>query len=150
MEVGVTCGGGRAAPGMVRTGAESGPRRRCVGYVEDTRAVDAPSTGVLPDVSTGGDTALFERAGGRSSAEAATCLRAQGRQAARGPYPFAEASAMAFAQSALNCSMPRSVSGWWTIWRSTLKGIVAMCAPASAASVTWRGWRTEAVMISAS
>ena len=68
----------------------------------------------------------------------------------RAAYPLAAAAFEAFAQSALKISMPRSVSGWWTICLRTLKGIVAMWAPASAASVTWRGWRTEAVMISAS
>ena len=51
------------------------------------------------------------------------------------PQAFVAASARAFSQSLRNWTMPVSVSGWWTIWRRTLKGVVAMCAPASAASV---------------
>ena len=39
--------------------------------------------------------------------------------------------------------MPLSVSGWRTICWKTLNGNVATWEPASAASVTWRGWRIE-------
>lgn len=44
--------------------------------------------------------------------------------------------------------MPASVRGWWIICSSTLKGTVAISAPARAQSVIWMGLRTEAAMIS--
>ncbi len=56
----------------------------------------------------------------------------------------------ALSQSARNWTMPLSVSGWWTICWRTLKGIVAMCAPASAAWVMWSGWRIDAARTSVS
>ncbi len=55
----------------------------------------------------------------------ARSARGRGQPVAAG-YPLAAASFVAFAQSALKSSMPRSVSGWWIICRRTLKGIVAM------------------------
>lgn len=55
-----------------------------------------------------------------------------------------------FFQSARNFSIPMSVSGCFTIWSITEKGIVEMCAPASAASRTCRGFRTLATMTSVS
>ena len=54
----------------------------------------------------------------------------------------------AFAQSALKIAIPLSVSGCFVICSSTFSGIVATCAPASADSVTWRGWRIDAARIS--
>src|SRR5690606_32232138 len=54
------------------------------------------------------------------------------------------------AQSARNASSPRSVSGCWINWCSTLGGTVAMSAPISAASTTCMGWRTDATSTSVS
>ena len=53
-----------------------------------------------------------------------------------------------FFQSARNFSIPISVSGCFTSWSITLNGIVAMCAPARAASTTWSGFRTLATITS--
>ena len=55
---------------------------------------------------------------------------------------------VAFAQSDLKIAIPLSVSGCFVICSSTLSGIVATCAPASADSVTCRGWRIDAARIS--
>src|SRR5262245_59075166 len=63
---------------------------------------------------------------------------------------LAAAASRAFDQSALNWTMPLSVSGWWTICWRTLKGSVATWAPARAAWVTWSGCRIEAARTSVS
>src|SRR3954452_12992067 len=47
-------------------------------------------------------------------------------------------------QSARNFSIPLSVSGCFILCSITLKGQVAISAPASAESIIWRGWRIEA------
>ena len=97
----------------------------------------------------------------RSSTRAATIRIAIGGGAATGGFgqgafgatdafgqeAFGASPAWAFAQSALNCSIPLSVSGWWTICWRTLNGTVAMWAPASADWVTWSGLRMDAEMI---
>ena len=53
-------------------------------------------------------------------------------------------------QSLRKPSIPLSVNGCWNKPINTLYGMVAMCAPRSAASVTWIGLRMEAAMISVS
>ncbi len=53
-----------------------------------------------------------------------------------------------FFQSDRNLSIPMSVSGCFTSWSITLKGIVEMWAPARAASTTWSGFRTLATITS--
>jgi hypothetical protein len=53
-----------------------------------------------------------------------------------------------FFQSARNFSIPMSVRGCFASWSMTLKGIVAMCAPAMAASTTWSGFRMLATITS--
>ena len=53
-----------------------------------------------------------------------------------------------FFQSARNFSIPMSVSGCFASWSMTLNGMVAMCAPAMAASSTWSGFRTLATITS--
>src|SRR6185295_801028 len=65
-----------------------------------------------------------------------------------GAFSLDAAAARAPSQSFLNWTMPLSVSGWWTICWRTLKGKVAMCAPASAACVTWSGLRIDAARTS--
>ena len=62
--------------------------------------------------------------------------------------PHAGIQVRARPQSFRNFSRPRSVSGWRTSFSMTAKGTVAICAPMSAASMTCRGWRTEATMTS--
>src|SRR5581483_5789890 len=62
----------------------------------------------------------------------------------RYPNAFCRSFRFAFSQSFANFSRPMSVSGWWNIISSTLNGIVPTCAPASAASTTCMGWRSDA------
>src|SRR5690606_8592141 len=65
-------------------------------------------------------------------------------------HPIFRRSSGKRAQSARNASSPRSVSGCWINWCSTLGGTVATSAPISAASTTCMGWRTEATSTSVS
>jgi len=54
---------------------------------------------------------------------------------------------LTFSQSLRNCSCPRSVRGCLKSCSNTLKGIVATCAPALAASTTCNGCRSDAARI---
>ena len=76
--------------------------------------------------------------GGASASDPSSgdCTSSSGftrRRSARCPI-----AARAISQSFLNWTMPLSVSGWLSICWKTLNGSVAMCEPASAASVTWQ------------
>ncbi len=55
-----------------------------------------------------------------------------------------------FAQSALNCARPLSVSTWLNNDLMTAGGAVITSAPILAHSSTWMGWRSEAARISVS
>ncbi len=90
---------------------------------------------------------LSEGAGGATASPSGSASRAAergDRGAGSGPHVGHQIFAPAFAQSSRNFFRPMSVSGCLMSCSRTANGIVATCAPALAASITWSGLRMDA------